>query len=282
MEMKKLLPTLSFVMIGALFLFSAKQERTALYQCVDKNDATQTRSSGGIGGYTGSPGDGFDCTDCHDSPIDFSLVASITTNIPASGYVPGQSYTIQVGGTSDGSEFGRGFELTAENASNVAVGSYDLTGATGNPQEIPSDDSVGHSNEVSFTWSFNWIAPATDQGTITFYASVLAVNGAQGTNGDQNSTASVSYDLSTLSIDDADLLTFRLYPNPVVDQLHVVLPDAISTATADVFNVNGQRVLSSTISRNEAVLNVATLAKGMYFIRLNNANNFSTGTFVKR
>ena len=134
--MKKLLPTLSFVMIGALFLFSAKQERTALYQCVDKNDATQTRASGGIGGYTGSPGDGFDCTDCHDNPIDFSLVASITTNIPASGYVPGQSYTIQVGGTSDGSEFGRGFELTAENASNVAVGSYDLTGATGNPQEI--------------------------------------------------------------------------------------------------------------------------------------------------
>ena len=52
-------------------------------------------TGGSPGGRTGSPGDNSNCTACHSGTINSGLgVASIASTIPASGYVPGQTYTI--------------------------------------------------------------------------------------------------------------------------------------------------------------------------------------------
>ena len=49
-------------------------------------------STGSPGGKTGSPTDGVNCTQCHYAGSGSG--ATITSNIPSTGYVPGTTYTI--------------------------------------------------------------------------------------------------------------------------------------------------------------------------------------------
>ena len=54
---------------------------------------TNSNGNGSPGGKTGSIGDnGVSCTACHYAGNGNG--ANITTNIPTSGYVPGQTYTV--------------------------------------------------------------------------------------------------------------------------------------------------------------------------------------------
>ena len=51
--------------------------------------------NGAPAGYTGSPGDGQNCTACHNGTA--STVQNwITSNVDQTGYLPGQTYTITV------------------------------------------------------------------------------------------------------------------------------------------------------------------------------------------
>ena len=42
-----------------------------------------------IGKLTGSPADGLDCMQCHAAQSTSTTISNITSNIPSSGYVPG-------------------------------------------------------------------------------------------------------------------------------------------------------------------------------------------------
>ena len=68
--------------------------------------------TGSPGGKTGSIGDNNNtCTGCHYAGI--STNATISTNIPSNGYIPGQTYTITTTVQQTGiTKFG--FEVTAE------------------------------------------------------------------------------------------------------------------------------------------------------------------------
>ena len=44
-------------------------------------------------GKTGSPGDGSNCTGCH-SGVATTSAGLITSNVPVTGYIPGNTYTI--------------------------------------------------------------------------------------------------------------------------------------------------------------------------------------------
>ncbi len=122
--------------------------------------------TGAPAGYTGSPGDGQNCTSCHGGTAT-SSTGWITSNIPASGYVPGTTYQITATNSLTGSgKFG--FEVSPQNASGTLLGT--LAAGT-NSQLVGGGKYVTHTNaspSIS-TWTFNWTAPAAGTGNVTFY-----------------------------------------------------------------------------------------------------------------
>lgn len=115
---------------------------------------------------TGSPGDGSNCTECHGGTAT-SVTGWITSNIPAGGYTPGQTY--QITATNQLTGTGKfGFEVSPQNAAGTLLGT--LVAGT-NSQLVGSNKYVTHTNANTTVsaWTFNWTAPAAGTGTVTFY-----------------------------------------------------------------------------------------------------------------
>jgi len=144
-------------------------------------------SSGSPGGKTGSPGDGSNCTECHTGTPQ-SASSWITTNIPASGYTPGETYTITASGTHSGvNKFG--FETTAEALGGAKKGTFIITDAA-QTKFTNSNKAVTHTSGGttpsgnSKSWTFDWTAPAAGTGNVTFFGAFNAANGNGNTGGD--------------------------------------------------------------------------------------------------
>ena len=92
--MKKLYSILTVLAVPAILLF-------------------YSYTGGSPGGKSGSPGDnGKTCTQCHSGSAQ-TATGLITTNIPETGYVSGETYTITVSAQYNNiTKYG--FELTAE------------------------------------------------------------------------------------------------------------------------------------------------------------------------
>ena len=151
-------------------------------------------SSGPPPGYTRAPGEEPEaCAECHLSPGDAGS-GQIAITAPAN-YVPGQTYQITVTHTnSDPTRLRWGFQLTAldpgdEKAgelTNTSVLTQIITGGPGgNRQYIEHSASgtfIGQTGGAS--WTFNWTAPSTDVGVVTFYAAGNHANNDANTSGD--------------------------------------------------------------------------------------------------
>ena len=153
-------------------------------------------SAGSVGGKTGSPGDGgTTCTQCHTGTAN-PVTGWITTNVPVSGYIPGNTYTITLSGTHTGVvKFG--FEVTAEDASNTKVGSWVITDPTQtqltNGTNAVTHTSAGNTPSGNMkVWTVDWTAPTGVATDITFYAAFNAANGDFGTAGDVIYTTSTT------------------------------------------------------------------------------------------
>jgi Reeler domain len=134
----------------------------------------ESYSTGPPGGYTGAPPGEQTCTACHEQNFGVGQF-SIT---PPANYVPGQIYQIQVTHTTtDSTRLRWGFELTALDGTNSPAGSF---ANTSNFTQTVGDNGrfyIEHTFDGTFggqqfgaQWTFNWIAPTTDVGTVVFYA----------------------------------------------------------------------------------------------------------------
>jgi len=143
---------------------------------------------------TGAPGES-SCTSCHaqnNPTAQFSIIAP-------SNYAPGQTYPIQVKlVTTDNSRRAWGFELIPL-AGTVMAGSYPTPPTTTRVRVSGTKSYIEQSSAGVFsgqtggaTWTFNWTAPATNVGTVTFYAAGLACDDDGSEDGDQTYTSSVS------------------------------------------------------------------------------------------
>lgn len=145
-------------------------------------------SSGSPGGRTGSPGDnGNTCTGCHTGTAN-TVSGWITTNVPPSGFVAGQTYTITATGTHSGVvKFG--FELTVEDNTGAKVGTLVITDPS-RTKLVNANKAVTHTSGGttpvgnSSTWSMNWVAPASVSGEVGIYAAFNAANGNGNNSGD--------------------------------------------------------------------------------------------------
>ena len=122
--------------------------------------------SGAPAGYTGSPGDGQNCKNCHGGSY-ATVTGWITSNIPSAGYTPGTSYTMTVTVSGSGK---KGFEVSPQDLSGLQLGT--LAAGTGNhlvsgTKYVTQNSSGSSSSTVS--WNFTWTAPAAGTGAVTFY-----------------------------------------------------------------------------------------------------------------
>lgn len=233
-------------------------------------------SGGRDGQYSGSPGDsGTTCTSCH-SGGSFGADATITTTIPGTGFVYGQTYQVTVSVASSSTK--HGFQLTTEDASNTKVGTY--TAGTGN-QIVNAGTHMTHTGagNTQNSWVFDWTAPAfAEGGEVTFYAAVNATNANGSTSGDEVVTASRSFSHSNLGIDELENISLRIYPNPAVEFLSIEFGDNSQEDVAvTIINSIGQTVLTTKTTDR---IDVQNLESGVYFLQLKTTNQIGTSKFI--
>lgn len=128
-------------------------------------DANADYPGGSPAGYTGSPGDGKDCHNCHGGSTSF-VDGWITSDIPPEGYIPGNVYNMTVTVTGSGD---KGFQVSAQDPSGLELGT--LIAGTGSHlnggTKYVNHNSKKTSNPA--TWQFQWIAPPPGTGEVTFY-----------------------------------------------------------------------------------------------------------------
>ena len=241
--------------------------------------------SGSPGGKTGSPGDeGETCTNCHTSFAVISETGWITTDIPAEGYTPGETYVITATGTHAG-VVNFGFELTAEDNIGKKRGTLAVTDET-RTKFTNDDNAVTHTNngiaptDDSNTWSMNWTAPDAELGEITFYAAFNAGNGADGKLGDQIYTSSLAVTQSTVGLGD-DLLaeSIRAYPNPATNYVNLDVPEG---AEIRMVNMVGQQIMNRENTNASERIDLSGLDKGFYFVQVTHESNTASMRIVKK
>ena len=86
--------------------------------------------------------------------------------------------------------------------------------------------------------------------------------------------------IQTLSSQDFDFANqFTLYPNPVNDILNFNSKENLEIQSAEVYNMLGQIVIS--VPNATKSINVSSLTKGSYFVKVNTEKGSATSKFVK-
>ena len=119
---------------------------------------------------------------------------------------------------------------------------------TGDQIYYNDDSSCGLQSEITFT----------SDGTTTYY---IMVEGFSNNNG--VFTMNIS---GTLGIDDNLIENLRIYPNPTNDGFVNILSSEMGDKLAELFDINGRKVLSTLINNNR--LDISGLESGFYMTHI--------------
>jgi hypothetical protein len=263
--MKKYIYSIFFVLIGIIVLQSF-------------GPAKLMKKDGAAPGYTGSPGDSLkNCTACHGGTAK-NVAGWITSNIPATGYVAGQTYTITTTNTeAEGTRYG--FEISPQNQAGDLLGTMIITDTiqtklVGLGKYITYTEN-GVDGIGSKTWSFNWVAPNSGTGNVTFY-------GGYNSNFNGHKDGDKTF-LSSLTVKESgtnfianltnSIANFSMYPNPSKDWLSINFDlKTASNVVIDIIDINGKQVALLLNEKQAGFVtkqfSTATLANGSYFVRL--------------
>jgi hypothetical protein len=276
--MKKIFFFVFFVLTGFIALQSFKPMR------IMKKD-------GAAPGYTGSPGDTLkNCTSCHGGTA-VKVDGWITSNIPADGYISGETYTITTTNTeAEGTRFG--FEISPQNIAGDLLGTMIIsdsvqTKLTGNNKYI-TYTANGIEGIGLKTWKFKWIAPKPGTGEVVFYGGFNSnFNGHK--EGDKTFLSILKVQESALKVNNISprISSFKIYPNPSKDEVNIKFTlNKESDVTLDIVDFQGRivsqivnRKLSGTITK---AINIDSLERGNYFVRLqiNNTTEMQKITLI--
>lgn len=183
-------------------------------------------------GYTNSPGDALNCTHCMGGTA-VAVADWITSDIPATGYVPGITYSIMVTATGDGN---KGFELSPQDPAGNLLGTL-IAGSES--KLVGGGKYVTHTlaaTENPKSWIFQWTAPSTSVGAITFYA--CAVVGQFNTK-----TTTMIAPQASMGLTDLRSVPVSVYPNPVLDKLTVSFSlVTAASVTLELLSPQGKRI----------------------------------------
>jgi len=170
--------------------------------------------------------------------------------VPASG-----SLTIETSTNSSG--------LGVDTVFSVYAGTCEALGA-----QVGCDDDGA--TETAF--GFSRLALTGQTPGATLLIRLFGFNGLVGS----YSISAFDGSLSNNSFDNAN---FSFYPNPVKNTLNLSYNQEISTV--DVYNLLGQKVISTTINANTAQVDMSSVSKGAYMVRVTSNNQVKTIKVIK-
>lgn len=74
----------------------------------------------------------------------------------------------------------------------------------------------------------------------------------------------------------------KIYPNPVYSNLTVELKELQESNIVEIFNTNGQLMLSSELNNNMEQINLESLRSGLYLVKIQNGSSIQTSTIIKK
>jgi hypothetical protein len=175
----------------------------------------------------------------------------ITSNIPADGYTPGNTYTITVTVSGSGQ---KGFEVSPQNVSGTLLGT--LT-AGANNHLTGSGKYVTQNAKTSAnpaTWSFTWTAPAAGTGLVTFYGAFT-----------------VSEPVTKLSTLD------------VAEYIPPATLAVTASATPSLICTGGQIMVREKLTCVDGItkrIDITGLPKGIYFLKLQSDSGMITKKII--
>lgn len=244
-------------------------------------------SSNGKAGKNGSPGE-TDCTSCHSGTVNSGggSVSITSPDLVGWAYTTGQTYTINVTiAQASIPLFGFGFE--ALDASGANAGTLVITNSTETQIKTftvapNSRNNVVHKSGAglstgSYTFTFNWTAPSTNIGNVTFYVAGLACDNDGSTPGDFTYTSNqvVSF-ASSINDNLSEMINLNILPNPVSESTVVTYNlEKESKVSIELVTITGKSI---TIYSNEKdlagdhIFNLQLnnlMSKGLYFLIIN-------------
>lgn len=257
-------------------------------------DFTYKKVSGGHPGSTGSPGE-LTCakSGCHAGTVtqNNNTVNQLIFPTADSTYVPGQTYLIKVKVTKANIQR-FGFQIEAlKDGPNTNIGTFALT-QTARTQIITHVVSSNTRYQVTHVqagtpafpttgqneWQFNWTAPSTNQGPITFYYATNCTNNNGLNSGDQTYTNSFKIKPASATaineiINENEVIAFYNSDGGYFDLQYNLKKDA--TVFVRVLDVSGREVVSSNSEykskgvQSEKINLNANVSSGVYFLNIN-------------
>ncbi len=238
-------------------------------------------------GYTGSPVDGITCATmgCHRGPVS-TVNGWITTDVPAIGYQPSDTYTVTLTATRAATtKFG--FQMATQGASGTEGGFLVTdpvqTQLSQGPGYITHKEAGTTGNNIKI-WQCKWIAPA-DSGitSVGLHAAVVA---------------------GIFDVDDEVIKTYLLlkqgplglegpgveaatgcFPNPFRDHLTICCKqEGITTLRVEAFGPDGQLYLSEEKAYNADgifILYTHSCPPGTWFLRLSSETGTSCHKLIR-
>lgn len=214
-------------------------------------------------GRTGSPSDGNSCIGCHGGSALLNLAGVIESDIPAEGYVPGETYNLTIAsGASRNNAQRYGFQLSPQDNQGNTVGTLIQVSGTSVSNDGKYISHNGAQSEASPSWTFQWTAPDAGTGSFTFYLSVVAADGNGSTSGDE-------VILSDLEVSEAQSTSTGkiVFQQPKVfanDQILSIQHPNLEQI--NIYDINGKLAYSS--SSPSAVTDISTFESGMYIVTI--------------
>lgn len=243
-------------------------------------------SGGSPGGRTGSPGDGGqDCTGCHFGSA-IQVEGWISTEVPAAGYIPGETYLIAATGNHAGVvKFG--FELTAEDEDGNKTGTLtvvDLNTKLTNNEKAVTHNSTGTTpNGNTKTWVVEWTAPEGPETTVGFYAAFNAANGNGANSGDVIYLSKTFIHKNTSGFYDLqEKARLSVQPNPSSGLFNMYTRPGSTIGHYAVFNLFGRLIMEGSITSEKTRIDLTDHPEGIYFLRTICGNSSGTIRLVKK
>lgn len=263
------------VFIAVVAIISA----TTFYSFNKKGEGV-FKENGAPSGYCGDPSNGFkNCTFCHTGAVVSPQVGWITSNVPPTGYIPGNSYTVTATIVRPG-HFKFGFQASPQSSSGSLLGSMSII--SGGTQLDSSGKYITHTfsgtpGSGSRTWNFGWTAPASGSGLVTFYGAFNASDGDDTKFGDSIFTSTLLIGENGNGIPSFNANEFKLsvFPNPSSEFVNVRFSLVGNSDVAiSLMDMKGNIVsnLFSESTLNGEVHNtfdISSYTKGVYFLKLN-------------
>lgn len=257
---------------------------------------TYMKSAGAHPGATGAPGDG-SCADagCHTGNVvqNDTKVNSLIFPTADSTYIPGQTYLVKIKVTNAGIkrfgfEVGALFEGTNKNAGMMKLAEAGRTQLLSHKINNDTRYEVTHTQNGNaptttgtIEWTFNWVAPATNQGNVIFYYATNSTNNNAQVTGDNICLSKFTVKPAGPSgidqfINSSEVFTFYNQNEHALDVKYTLKKE--SFVKISIVDALGQEVYTSAAEQKgqgttTEKIALPSIATGIYYVNMQCGNS---------